>query len=117
MSESEIKNTSLGAPSSNVRHNSEMIKGERYIANLYDFKSGNKTIFTARCVKGRVTEVWDHRSDPVVPYTPKKNTKSKSDDDPYDVNDYSNAEDFYYDHYDDFFDYYDAEDYYNEHHK
>ncbi|MCQ2353490.1 MAG: hypothetical protein MJ102_00110 [Clostridia bacterium] len=117
MSESEIKNTSLGAPSSNVRHNSEMINGERYIANLYDFKSGNKTIFTARCVKGRVTEVWDHRSDPVVPYTPKKNTKSKSDDDPYDVNDYSNEEDFYYDHYDDFFDYYDAEDYYNEHHK
>lgn len=117
MSESEIKNTSLGDPSSNVRHNSEMIKGERYIANLYDFKSGNKTIFTARCVKGRVTEVWDHRSDPVVPYTPKKNTKSKSDDDPYDVNDYSNEEDFYYDHYDDFFDYYDAEDYDNKHHK
>ena len=28
---------------------------------------------------------------------------------------YSNEEDFYYDHYDDFFDYYDAEDYYNEH--
>jgi hypothetical protein len=116
MSESEIKNTSLGAPSSKVRHNYECISGEQYLANLYDFKSGNKTIFTARCVQGRVTEVWDHRSDPVVPYTPKKNTKPKNDDDPYDVNDYSNEEDFYYDHYDDFFDYYDAEDYYKDHH-
>ena len=37
------------------------------------------------------------------------------DDDPYNAKDYSNEEDFYYDHYDDFFDYYDAEDYYNEH--
>lgn len=117
MPESEIKNTSLGAPSSNVRHNYECISGEQYLANLYDFKSGNKTIFTARCVQGKVTEVWDNRNDPIVPYTPKKSTKTDKDDDPYDVNDYSNEEDFYYDHYDDFFDYYDAEDYYNEHHK
>ena len=29
--------------------------------------------------------------------------------------DYSNEEDFYDDHYDDFFDYYDAEDFYNRH--
>ena len=115
MPESEIKNTSLGAPSSDVRHNYECISGEQYLANLYDFKSGNKTIFTARCVQGRVTEVWDHRSDPIIPYIPKKSTKT--DNDPYDVNDYYNEEDFYYDHYDDFFDYYDAEDYYNEHHK
>jgi len=117
MSESEIGNTSLGAPSSNVRHNSEMINGERCFANLYDFKQGNKTIFTARCIKGRVTEVWDNRSKSnTSSYTSRKSTKSKKTDDPYDVNDYSNEEDFYYDHYDDFFDYYDAEDYYNEHH-
>ena len=37
--------------------------------------------------------------------------------DKYNVNDYSNEEDFYDDHYDDFLDYYDAEDYYKEHHK
>ena len=37
--------------------------------------------------------------------------------DEYNVNDYSNEEDFYYDHYDDFYDYYDAEDYYREHHE
>lgn len=38
-----------------------------------------------------------------------------NDNDPYNAKDYSNEEDFYYDHYDDFFDYYDAENYYNEH--
>lgn len=47
--------------------------------------------------------------------TTKKQTTTKKD--PYNVNDYSDEEDFYYDHYDDFFDYYDAEDYYREHHK
>ncbi|MDD6441944.1 MAG: hypothetical protein PUG71_07545 [bacterium] len=35
-------------------------------------------------------------------------------DDPYDVYDYSDPEDFYYDNYDDFYDYEDAEDYYDE---
>lgn len=38
-----------------------------------------------------------------------------SNDDEYNVSDYSNADDFYYDNYDDFWDYYDAEDYYDEH--
>ncbi len=37
------------------------------------------------------------------------------DDDPYNADDYAHPDDFYYDHYDDFFDYYEAEDYYNEH--
>lgn len=36
------------------------------------------------------------------------------DDDPYGAGGYSNAEDFYDDHYDDFFDYEEAEAYYNE---
>ena len=40
--------------------------------------------------------------------------RSPSKDDPYNAKDYSNEEDFYYDHYDDFFDYEEAEDYYNE---
>lgn len=42
--------------------------------------------------------------------------KSKTESDRYNAKDYSNSEDFYYDHYDDFADYYDAENYYNEHH-
>ena len=48
-------------------------------------------------------------------FTPYKPPSKDDDDDPYNAKDYSNEEDFYYDHYDDFFDYYDAEDYYNEH--
>lgn len=40
------------------------------------------------------------------------NGSSTVKDDPYDVYDYSDAEDFYYDNYDDFYDYEDAEDYY-----
>lgn len=48
-------------------------------------------------------------------FTPYKSPSKNDDDDPYNAKDYSNEEDFYYDHYDDFFDYYDAEDYYNEH--
>ena len=51
-----------------------------------------------------------------TPYTRPRSTPRVSGDDPYNVNDYTSEEDFYDDHYDDFFDYYDAEDYYNEHH-
>ena len=36
-------------------------------------------------------------------------------DDPYDVYDYWDPEDFYEDHWDDFFDYYDAEEYFYDH--
>ncbi len=50
-------------------------------------------------------------------YTWKSKATPKKDDDPYNVNDYSNEEDFYDDNYDSFFDYYEAEDYYKEHHK
>ncbi len=117
MPESEIANTSLGAPSDTMRHNYAHIGGKVYIANLYDFKQGGQTIFTARCVQGKVTEVWDDRNTPPAAYIPKKKSKNEEDDDPYDVNDYSNEEDFYDDHYYDFFDYYDAENYYREHHK
>lgn len=45
-------------------------------------------------------------------YSKKRTTTKKKD--PYNASDYMNPEDFYDDHYDDFFDYYDAEDYFNE---
>ena len=45
--------------------------------------------------------------------TTKKTTTTWSD--PFDVQDYSDPEEFYYYHYDDFYDYEDAEDYFNEH--
>ena len=120
MSESDIANTSLGAPSSNVRHNYEMVGGKSYQANLYDYKSGSKTIFTARCVQGKVTEVWDKRNEAknTTTHSSSISTSRKKktyNDDKYDVKDYYDAEDFYDDHYDDFYDYEEAEDYYNEH--
>ena len=43
--------------------------------------------------------------------------KRKSDEEPYNVNDYSDPEDFYDDNYDDFWDYEEAEDYYNSYHE
>lgn len=48
-------------------------------------------------------------------YSSSYKSSSKKDSDPYNAKKYRNEEDFYYDHYDDFFDYYDAEDYYREH--
>ena len=42
-------------------------------------------------------------------------SKSSKSSDEYSAKDYVDADDFYYDHYDDFYDYEDAEDYYNEH--
>ena len=47
-------------------------------------------------------------------YKPKSKSGSEREDE-YNAADFGNAEDFYDEHYDDFFDYYDAEDYWNEH--
>ena len=63
MSELRIADTSLGKPSDKVRHNSEIKNGKVYTANIYDFYSEDKLIFTARCVDGYVTNVWDDRYD------------------------------------------------------
>ena len=152
MRESDIANTSLGEPDPEVRHDYEIISGEAYRANIYDFKSDSKTIFTARCYFGSVREVWDRRNETKnSTYTPpasnetKKNTytppaasekkstytspatggnkstytppakgKKTYNGDDYDVKDYYDAEDFYEDHYDDFYDYEEAEEYFNE---
>ena len=110
MPESRIADTSLGLPSDNVRHNVAFQNGERYTANLYDFYKNGTRIFTARCVNGVVTEVWDNRNTTTSSYKPNsgKNSKKSSPD----ANKFSNAEDFYDYYYDDFFDYYDAEKYY-----
>ena len=59
-------------------------------------------------------------SSTVQPVTKKSTHKSYSPksskiEDEFSAKDYVDADDFYYDHYDDFYDYEDAEDYYNEH--
>ncbi len=67
----------------------------------------------------RIPELEGYKLDPKFTTTKRTTTKKKTTatkKDPYDVNDYANEEDFYDDHYDDFFDYYEAEDYFREHH-
>lgn len=115
MSENDIDRTSLGKPSSEIRHNKECINGEQYTANLYDFYKSSCKVFTARCVQGKVTDVWDYRDEP-VPQSSKTYTSNgtKKDSDPYGASDYYDPEDFYYDYYDDFWDYEEAEDYWYE---
>ena len=123
MSESRIRDTSLGSPSSNVRHNSAVIGSEHKSANLYDFmNSSGMVIFSARCIDGKVVQVWDFRSSPHKPYSEGNNnhaseTKSskKKDDDPYNAKDYGDVDAFYDDYYDDFADFDEAEQYYEEH--
>lgn len=112
MYESRIGDTSLGKPSDKVRHNYQVKNGEQYLANLYDFYDGKNLIFTARCINGVVTEVWDYRDDPVKPYAPgNEHTLSTGPS----VDGFLNPEDFYDWYRDDFFDYYDAEEYYYAH--
>lgn len=117
MPESRIADTTLGTPDPVVRHNTEMNSGKVYKANLYDFRVNGHRIFCARCISGRVVQVWDERdkdtSKPYAPYRPEKETPSPRYD-PYDVYDYGDSEDFYYDHEDEFEDFEDAEDYYDE---
>ena len=122
MPESCIADTSLGAPSSKIRHNNQVKSGEIYRCNLYDFYINGHLIFTARCMEGRVIQVWDSRDkvNTSIPYpsSPSHSSSAHSsrDSDPYHAADYSDEEDFYEDHWDDFFDFEDAEDYWREHH-
>ena len=118
MPESYISDTALGKPSSTVRHNYEMVSGEQILANLYDYTRGGKVIFTARCVNGTVTQVWDHRDSPYKPSSgsssKKESGKEKKTGNEFPASDYAHPDDFYYDYYDDFYDYEDAEDYWEE---
>lgn len=51
-----------------------------------------------------------------APRATAKPKATTSKDDPYRASDYAHADDFYYDHWDDFIDFEEAEDYYDEHH-
>ncbi len=123
MSESRIADTSLGAPSETVRHNTELINNTFYTANIYDFLDGDTVIFTARCIEGEVTQVWDKRDSVSSSSTGSSSNSSSSSGsgsssskkDPYNASSYKHADDFYYDHYDDFYDYEEAEKYWKAH--
>lgn len=112
MPERRISDTSLGKPSDEVRHNYQVKNGNQYLANLYDFYRDGQCIFTARCVQGVVTQVWDNRDRPAVSHAPSGNSGVSTEPS---VEGFYSPEDFYDWYWDDFFDYYDAEDYYYAH--
>ena len=123
MPEKYISKTALGSPSSTVRHNREMVNGKSLVANLYDYTRNGYVIFTARCINGVVTDVFDHWNDPYKQSSgssssssSKKSSSSTKKSDPFHASDYAHPDDFYYDYYDDFWDYEDAEDYWEAHH-
>ncbi len=72
-------------------------------ATLKEIEELNRQIAEQNAKKQQTTTAKNYKKD--YSYSP----------DEYNVKDYYSAEDFYDDHYDDFFDYYDAEDYYNDH--
>ena len=85
--------------------------------NIFERKSDDfSTSYTTTANYNGATEYSHYTT--TKHYTTKHQTTKRytENDDPYNAKDYGNEEDFYEDHYDDFFDYYDAEDYYMEHH-
>lgn len=130
MSEKYINLTAAGNAG---KHNSEYVKGwgsnpgYNYDKYLWYANNSNDIVLIVECKDGKVTDVikyfewvyWTSDGMPKFWATKPKtttNSSSKKKSDPYDVYDYSDPEDFYYDNYDDFWDYEDAEDYFNEHH-
>lgn len=95
-----------------------------YPYRVYTYKDANgRETYAVTCKNHVVTDVWDKVNDRILT---KNNTwksrvstrpaSSASDSsDPYNAKDYTNEEDFYDDHYDDFFDYYQAEEYWRDH--
>ena len=114
MSESRIEDTSLGKPSSAVRHDIAFLDGKQYTTNIYDFYQNLTCIFIARCARGYVIEVWDHPEPEPEQPSHKVSSATNPAWDP-DTDGFTNPEDFYDWYYDEFFSYEDAEDYYNEH--
>ena len=132
MSEKYINLTAAGNAG---KHNSEYVKGwgsnPGYNSDKYYWYANNSNdiVLIVECKDGKVTDVikyfqwvyWTSDGMPnfgaTKPKTTTKKSTTKKKSDPYDVYDYSDPEDFYYDNYDDFWDYEDAEDYFNGHHK
>jgi hypothetical protein len=127
MSEDYIDSTMMGKHDKFIPDDDN----DDFVYNLYywDTNSGD-TLLAVTCINGKVDHVskygigyfWTSDGKPNYngknPYTSSSyKSKKKTYDDPYDVNEYSDPEDFYYDNYDDFWDYEEAEDYYNSYHE
>lgn len=80
-------------------------------SHLYDYKYKSSYNSNYGTAESR-TESTGQTSSRYGPKNYGSKSNGKNNDDPYNAKDYRNVDDFYYDHYDDFFDYYDAENYY-----
>ena len=112
---SDIHNTPLGEGEiSDIER--RYVDGDLTTIKIYDYyDEDGEVIYSARTVGNKVTEVWPGGYDPPITFSSPRRDYEDEGDDPYDASSYANEEDFYYDHYDDFFDYEDAADYYREH--
>jgi hypothetical protein len=111
MSQDMINHTELGKA---YYHKSEVRtyahKNHR-IYTYYFTSADGETSYTVKCENDKVTSV---STSPVIKRHNGSGSSSKKSD-PYNASDYTDADDFYYDHKDDFYDYEDAEDYYKKH--
>lgn len=83
--------------------------------HVYHFYQDGKLALTVRCEDGKVWYVIDELHPTPIPVKIPRARKTEVEEDPYNVSDYSNAEDFYDENYDEFPGYEDAETYYNDH--
>ena len=119
MSEDNIHRTRLGRCTDYFQNRSTKYHdkdGRARMQTVYRFYKDKKWIYAAICLDGRVIEVSDFRKD-AKPISSGSSWKPQSERDRYDIDRYSNAEDFYDDNIADFFSYEDAETYYNDHKK
>ena len=120
MDESDIDKTIMGK-----RHKIDVTSKYGY-TKYYWYTNSGDIMLIVTCKGGKVTSVsrygwYDFWTEDMKPIwngknSYKKSSSSKKKSDPYNVYDYSDPEDFYYDNYDDFWEYEEAEDYFNEHH-
>lgn len=123
MSELRIHDTRLGQAYSITDEHYRQNGGKRCWSRVYNFGSSDVITHKVKCADGVVESVEElpqpikrPSATPRYTYNPHSLHTPIPQDDPYNVYEYENEEDFYDEHYDDFLDYYDAEDYYNEHH-
>ncbi len=118
LSEDDINRTVMG------KYHKKDTSSQYGYTDYYWKTNFGEIMLIATCKEGKVISVsrygwdyfWTKDMQPIwnakKTYTNKKSSSDTKKKDPYNVNDYSDPEDFYYDNYDDFWDYEDAEDYY-----
>ena len=126
MPERYVSSTLLGEYSRCERNGTAYPDGRKTIGNLYYYKRNGKVYYCVFCTGGLVAEVYDNR-DGNAHYPGRlingstsnrsnTTTNSHDDSDPYHASDYPDEEEFYEEHWDDFFDIEDADTYWQEHH-